>query len=356
MKKVLVVGFDHMIDKLVYLYQDDDKEKVWDLRFRARDKTKMSYFYCGMANYKKIKRLGSLSCVKDVLWADGIDVYMDDLLAVIVYIFYARLFNKKIAISFRGSDLGKWHQHNLARKFITKLSCLFAHTIFIKEFHMRNTLIHKVKIRPQKIVELHNAVPTVSFMDCKFSPDSKQFVYINSIRKERNVLSMIESFVFFSKNNNEEFKLRIIGATNNLKGYSLSSNDYLNECEELIEKLDAKNIVSIESFTKKPWDEIDSCFGFILVADVIWLNNSLLEALSKGIPVIVSDVEGANEITNFGKCGTKINITEMDRGLEQFYRQFSVGDHYLDIKKYALSKFSSYSQIEIKYMGLFNNE
>lgn len=354
MNTLMVIGFDHMIEKLEYLYSDSDVPPRWRVQYWSRDITGMSQYYEGDASFSLL-RFSNLSLfVKEFTESDAVDVYLDDVLCAALIVCFSKLFRKKVSLSFRGSDLGKWKGHNMLRKLVTRLCCCFSDVVFIKEKHMYRTLVESVGCDASKVVELHNAVPLKLFRKNRFSPTSQTFIYINSIRPERRVKEMILAFIEFKRKYPSRYELKIVGDTSSLPGYSPGSDEYLECCKKLVLSEGMEGVITFEPFCSNPWEKITDCFAFVLLADVVWLNNSLLEALAQNIPVLISDKEGADVITGYDKYGVRCSENASE-AFQSLVARFA-GKHNImstRVQDFAKKTFSSEMQINKKYKGLF---
>jgi glycosyltransferase involved in cell wall biosynthesis len=136
------------------------------------------------------------------------------------------------------------------------------------------------------------------------TPITRNFdtVFLNSFKKWRNIDILIDSLkIVVSKLPNSRH--RIIGAKDELE-----VEKYLNRIHEHgIEKN-----VSVEKWTDNSKSVFEDTKIFVLPADIVFLNFSLLEAMERDCTPIVWDVEGSDLIIQHGVNGLISTKTETD--------------------------------------------
>ena len=70
------------------------------------------------------------------------------------------------------------------------------------------------------------------------------------------------------------------------------------EVKELIQTLNLQSKVTLKGFVKNPWEEIKSCKALLLASDFESFGMVLVEAISRGIPVISTACGGPQTIIN----------------------------------------------------------
>ena len=200
----------------------------------------------------------------------------------------SKLFFIPVVVVERGSplkDLNSYYKGigNWGRKFIFR----FANKVWIRELWMIDEL---TKIRKKEYFFLSNAI---SVSDRYNFSSSKEitFSWMNSLKKWRNVPWFIDIL------NNSDFKY----TKNILMGLINSKNKDVASQEEYV--IDSKlDNLAVYNFGDPDRFAYDAKF-FILPADIVYLNFSLIESMGKGIVPIVSDVDGARDIVEDGVSG-----------------------------------------------------
>ena len=168
------------------------------------------------------------------------------------------------------------------------------------------TKIESFGVLRHKIRSINNVLPIdFEYQRNLFNPNVQEIIYINSVRKMRYVKETVAAFCEASKDY-PKARLTIVGVAND-GGFS-PEQAYESEIRNYITAHDMENRVTLKPFSNNPWENIVAS-AFILHADVIWLNNSLLEAAGYGIPLILSDVDGA-EVFEKGALITPLGNVE----------------------------------------------
>jgi len=161
--------------------------------------------------------------------------------------------------------------------------------------------------------------------------NSVRFGYLGPITKHKGFNLLYDVCKKLTKSNIYDFEVHIFVEINNLPEYFLCHKPY--RYEELADVMDKFDILVVPS----EWNET---FGF-----------TVLEALSYGIPVIVSNNVGAKDLIEQAKNGYIISVD--DNGEELFKVMKNV-----IIDKQKVSKMSEniYNTTEIKSMSQHNEE
>jgi glycosyltransferase involved in cell wall biosynthesis len=151
--------------------------------------------------------------------------------------------------------------------------------VYVNELQMRYAIEHKL-ICSEKAITIHNAVELKPLTTKDYHPDKIVFGSASRFDKQKNLYNTLKIFIKVC-NKNEKLELIIIG----------DGNEY-EKCRKLIEESGMKDRISLPGFRR----DRDSFYQKI---DVFFLNSlweglplSILEAMSRGIPVLCSDIIG----------------------------------------------------------------
>lgn len=171
----------------------------------------------------------------------------------------------------------------------------FSSITWYREFYMKDLL---QKITSKKLFFLHNAIDSTN--GCS-SPKEKDidFLWLNRIIKERR------SDWFISALKKNELK--------NTANYLIGLTDKtFHTSEQLFVKANRPGNLTILEYTKEPFAYYARAKFFVLPADIVFVNNSLLEAMSCGVVPLISDMPGASMIVEDGKSGFIFTHTQQD--------------------------------------------
>lgn len=199
----------------------------------------------------------------------------------------SRLFGLKVCIVERGSPLrdlcvrygfaGRWIRRTLYRR---------ADSVWIRELWMKEAL---QRVGRADYFFLSNAIKVP--LEHVHSPGKPiEFVWCNSLKSWRNSKWFIDALC---DGDLVHTKAVIVGFLQDNATVNLQQEYALRKAREGVELL---------PFQQPMFYFLQSKF-FVLPADIVYLNFSLLEAMAYGVVPIVSDVEGARDIVTDGESG-----------------------------------------------------
>lgn len=200
----------------------------------------------------------------------------------IVFSIICKICNVKIICAERGDLL---YFHKKGYSFLTRLSMYFtykmANVVWYRELYMEEKL-KSINVKRQYF--FHNVT---SYPDYKKSQKGKyDFIWVNRLIKERYSNWFIDAL------NNPIF----INTKNVLLGIQ---NE--NEQSKYVSKYKPQNL-QVHKYSN-PKIYYENASFFVLPAEIIFANNSLLEAMSYGVIPLVSKAEGTNLIVKNGING-----------------------------------------------------
>lgn len=212
------------------------------------------------------------------------------------YILICKIFSMKIIVVERG-DIGHLQNHNFLTKLAIKIAYKVADLIWYKEPYMEK-LISKYT-SPNKLIFLPNAAPN-TYQSPAFSRKI-DFLWVNRLVNERRADWLVNCL------NDNCFK----EAVSIFLGFQPVGNSVTLELQEYVKKNNANNNTSIVDFSD-PYEYYAQSKFFVLPAEIVFGNNSLLEAMSMGVVPIVSKTESTNLIVKDAKNGLVFTHTEND--------------------------------------------
>jgi len=204
---------------------------------------------------------------------------------IILEYWLAKLFGIPVCIVERGAlkDLNK---RGFVGRVIRRYLFRYAAYVWIRELWMQRAL---QGIRSKDCFFLSNTIDVPNKHNNR--PEKNiEFLWCNSLKSWRNPMWFIDALkqpVLLEK------KAVLVGF--------LKNNASLQDQQQII-RASAPSNVELVDFTQPEPYYLNSKF-FVLPADIVFLNYSLLEAMAYGVVPIVSDVDGARQIVDDGENG-----------------------------------------------------
>lgn len=305
MKKIFIIGIDHVVAKTTYLY-DYAKKKGCEVVFFTSDDA-------GFSKDTKFQNIVFLKFGK-ILSILKILFYLTFRRPTHVELYFSRIYFETfptliackllfipVSLVSRGKDLRDHKEHRYIRRVLTKFICRNVNLILPKEKAHVEVLSSFNISKEIKIHEIHNGIPIDDFNKSKFSIKSSTFLFLNAFRELRNVDILIEAF---SKLNIDfpETKLLLVGSSLEIN-FLPQEQAHEKHLVSLINKFEIQEATTILPFSSNPWQKVEEVLAFVLPADQVWLNNALLEAMAFSVPPIIAEAERANDIVLNGVNG-----------------------------------------------------
>lgn len=198
--------------------------------------------------------------------------------------------NNTMTVAILRGELYYYHTSmSSLKKYFLKQVLNVVDWIYYRETYMLDIL--KVIVSDtSKIIFDSNKVKV--FSDCILERDKNKVLFLNGFKDWRRLDIIIDAIPkVVAEVENVNFTL--IGAR---------SQKELEKYGARIEKGYEKYVTLLE-WTKDSKEYYEQASVFVLPADLVYLNFSLLEAMERGVPAIVSDVEDVEKIVNNGKDG-----------------------------------------------------
>ncbi len=137
--------------------------------------------------------------------------------------------------------------------------------------------------------------------------NSKTFITACRLTKQKNLPFLIQSFVLFHQKH-QDYLLEIYG-----------DGEEYDMLKKLINQLNAETFIFLLGHKKEIHYIMQKSFCFVLVSDYEGLSNSMLEALTIGMPCICTDCPpgGAKMFITDNKNGFLINVRDQDKLVEK---------------------------------------
>lgn len=250
-----------------------------------------------------------------------IELYMGNGNFVFLEFLLLKLFNYKSCVVERGTPLLNIKTKGV-KNFLRRIIYKKSDQIWIRELWMKKAL-SDIKIK--EYFFLSNAVQPSKIARHTLDEKKYDFIWCNSFKKWRNLKWLINTL------NLKEF----IDTHSIILGYL--ENNAETESDTNYAFLKKPKNCEILKFQDPKRFFVNAQF-FVLPADIVYLNFSLLEAMSYGVVPIISDVQGAGDIVSDGIDG--IIATHSQTGLEDAMKkaQLMSSEEYLRMSINARDK------------------
>lgn len=290
LNNVLFIGLEHVINKtLVRADQLRNKYIPAFYSFEVRKSPESKY------NIDKISKLILLDIIKFskiVLQTKPkyCEIYFEGNCFRQYYQSSLLKWNDTLTLAILRGELYYYHStmSNVKKWFLIR--CLNqVDWIYYRETYMLEILENTIKDQ-KKIVFDSNKVKVHDKID--IARDEKIVLFLNGFKKWRR-LDIIIDTIPQVLNSIPDAKFILVGGR---------SDKELAHYNEMI-PFEYKDKVVVEKWSKNSRIYYEKASIFVLPADLVYLNFSLLEAMERGVPSIVADVEDAEKIINHNEDG-----------------------------------------------------
>ena len=183
---------------------------------------------------------------------------------------------------------------------ILKAIILLLRYSFIKNldfFQVLNTDLKKelfdvYNVNPEKVYQIPNGIEFMLPFSEKKIKSISTFGFVGRLEPVKNIPILLEAFEQMLKRTSDKASLVIYGIGSQME-----------HIREFIEQKGLENNIILKGFEKNMDRIYNNIDCFILPSKSEGVNNSLLEAISYGIPVIVSDIPSNRELIEHRKSG-----------------------------------------------------
>ena len=301
---ILIVGMDKITDKSCYLYDAFTSRGIRCVLY-SRDKTNL--FPDVKDRLRTTIRLVPKNLFIEILYflyllisckPRHVEMYSTHIVSQFCYALICWICRVPLVIVCIG-ELYDWEDHRVARKIVDRFSYRIATLLVLTELYMPETVRKYRLATSNKTVFCHNRIPVTA--NC--TPDRKEkiILFLNSFKPWRRIELILDAVPHIIQKI-PEAKVLLVGATRNLN-YLKSTHAYE---EMLLKKIDTMNLGShVETlpFTAHPREYYERASVFMLPADLVFCNFSVLEAMERCVPCVIADAEGASMIVENGVSG-----------------------------------------------------
>ena len=176
------------------------------------------------------------------------------------------------------------------KKQLMLLIYKFGDVILYREPYMEE-IFEKYQVDSKKLVFDFNRVPIR--MEPDFNRKEKVVLFLNGFAKFRRLDIVVDSIPLVRKEM-PDVKYVFVGARNQLE---------MDEAWKILREKNIDTHVEVHGWTTQPATYFQKASVFVLPADLIFCNFSLLEAMERGVPPIIANMRDADRIVMHGKSG-----------------------------------------------------
>lgn len=258
------------------------------------DENQIEYFFLPDGSQRKL--FAGLSTFNKIIKHTSPDIVHSHLLTGIVYSAFC-LYKFKVVYTHHNTVLG-------INKYAFKLLMYFSDS-FIGISEKCKSYLSKYTPKTKDVTAIFNAIDPnrIQPKDKYLIKEEVGLLAVGRIQEQKNYPLMIQALAKAKKSTEVPFKLSIAG-----EGDLLIKNELL----DLIEKLDlSENVVLLGNRSDIPLLMNQSCL-FLMSSSWEGLPIALIEAVSSGLPAIVTNVGGCNEIIEEVGGGKLVNPNSID--------------------------------------------
>lgn len=219
----------------------------------------------------------------------------------------------RMVILNRGGAFGHAEQSPQERLWVSRLYNN-AHFIIYKELYMKDLFVREYGLRDvDKLLLVHNRVKVgpEPAVDRQGNP---VVLYLNNFRRWKRPDLCVEAAALV-RQQIPDVEFLLVG---DVPDTELSSAKYRDsvwsvfsggELRALAKQLGITEQVRILDFTENPMPYYERAWVFLFPADLVFCNFSLLEAMERGVPAIISDVKDGERIVEDGVNGFRVPQT-----------------------------------------------
>lgn len=359
MKSILAIGLEHIIAKIARHYRMFADLTKLDVIIYSSDISNLSQYFANKYSLKweRVPKssYNDLKLFHHLLQKYSprhIELYHDSqsTLTHIGYIMISKLHHIPLVVYCRGGELAHWNKHSIRQKISILLGLKMASLVIYKESFM-NLMLTKLKIHSDKCYFLHNSVP-INDLEPLDTINRKGVIFLNSFKSLRHPEIAVEVCIRLA-NKFPEALFTIAGDYNFKNGHSSRQ-----DLEEAISSSGLTNRIKLLGWIKEPETMYEKHSIFLLPAERVFLNYSLLEAMERALVPVVSKVEDADKIIDHTKNGLIVDLNS-DTFTDAVEYLLSNQDIIQSMSKAAREKVKKFFDLKTnlqKLIDLYNNK
>ncbi len=283
------MGLEHIVNKTVYRAQLLRKESIQSVFFALDSSVKSSFSDIIIHRYTKSIFINYILFLKQVYTHSPayIEMYTEGNMYNHILVLYTAKFLDISTILIERGFLFQFNDNVFSKLFKIKLRLMYkiSDKIYYRETYMP-AIFKKIGIDINKLKFDFNRVP-ISQNYIPISQKKNIVLFLNGFKEWRNMDKVINAIPEVLKEKEDVF-FQFVGADGQAK------IDYYNALAKKLKIPESK--YKIDMWTNTPKDYFDVAKIFVLPADLIFCNYSLLEAMEQGLVPVVANVEDTEKI------------------------------------------------------------
>jgi len=229
--------------------------------------------------------------------------------------------------------------NNKKNQLIRKITSPFVQKYIALSKELETYLIQKIKVAPERITQIYNGVDYMKFIP---QPQSKikssnstgiNIITVGRLQAVKNFQILLEAIAKLNQSGYQNIKLRIVGdgvERDNLQHFAETLKiapltEFLGDRQDVPDLLQKSDI-------------------FVLPSLIEGISNTILEAMSCGLPIIASHVGGNPELIIDNQTGYLFqteNVFELASAIEKYIKNRSmISQHGMNSRKRIEEQFS----------------
>ena len=283
-------------------------------------------------------------------------------IGTIEYVIAGKLAGVKYCIhGEHGRDMADINGNNNKYIYLRRLLSPFINTFIALSKDLEVWLTEKVKIPRRKVIQLYNGVDTVRFSPIANNlPDftnsegraTKVFKIgtVGRFSGEKDQLTLIKAFIILlNKSDIKENKLKLT---------MIGDGPLKNELVHFLEEANVSNLIEMPGECNDIATHLRNFDVFVLPSLGEGISNTILEAMSSGLPVIATNVGGNPELVTEGETGFLVEPENPDMMADKIYLyikdQEILNANGKNARHHAVNKFSMNKMVE-KYVHVYDS-
>lgn len=297
---ILIVGFPFVIHKHVYLAEELSKYGVTSV-FYTPDRHGLSYKVSEMPGVELERSPDSIvhdfiNFIRTLLRYRPKHVQVSFGRRLTMYVFLSWLLGFPVVVACQGGEIMYWNLQGNIKRLLHTLCFRLSKLVIVNELYMAEAIRRHRIVEPSRLFFFHNRVRVRP--NIKLHREGKVVLYLNVFKHWRHPELVVEAAPYILSRV-PDAEILLVGETR--EGPARERIEQM--VRQRITELGLTDKVRCLPFTTEPWKYYERASVFVLPADIVFCNFALLEAMERGVPPVVAQVDGADRIVEHGKSG-----------------------------------------------------
>jgi glycosyltransferase involved in cell wall biosynthesis len=216
------------------------------------------------------------------------------------YILVARRLSIPIVVVCRGGELLYWHLYSDRRRFVIRLSLRWAHMVLYKQLHMP-PMLERLRVPEDRTFFFHNRIP-IDPREPSPAAARSGVLFLNVWQWFRHPEVAVEVGLRLAQ--------RFPGVKFTVAGdrYFTEASSSRPELDQAIRAAGLAERIRLMGWVASPEELFAQHNIFLLPADLVFLNYTLLEAMERALSPVIAKAEGSDRIIEHGKDGLIVDL------------------------------------------------